>query len=320
MKQRKLGSLDFQVSPVSFGGAGISSEGRGYSFGYISEKDAMALLRKAYDRGISLFDAAPIYGHGVSETRMGKAFKEFREKVFIVTKSGVTWDANKQIIRTNDPDVTKRMLEQSLSDLKTDYIDLYMIHWPDQEVDIRIPMEVLRKAQDQGKIIHIGLCNTHLEDLEKAQEVAPIVAVQSQLSLFETGPSEALFPYLRKKQIGFMSWGTLDRGIITGRVTRRRAFDKYDARGGAPWWKKDVVRRKLEAMQEIGTILEGHSELELALGFVLRHPEVSTALCGIRSEEQLDSVMAACQNLPEDSLLDRAGAIALRHVPPEPYW
>ena len=112
MKKRKLGSLDFQVSPVSFGGASISSEGRGYSFGYISEKDAIALLRKAYDRGISLFDTAPIYGHGVSETRMG-------------------------------------------------------------------------------------------------------------------------------------------------------------------------------------TILEGHSGLELALGFVLRHPEVSTALCGIRSEEQLDSVMAA---------------------------
>ena len=226
--------MDFQVSPVSFGGASISSEGRGYSFGYISEKDAIAFLRKAYDRGISLFDTAPIYGRGVSETRMGKAFKDVREKVFIVTKSGVTWDENKQIIRTNDPEVTQRMLEQSLNDLKTDYIDLYMIHWPDQEVDIRIPMEVLRKAQDQGTIIHIGLCNTHLEDLEKAQEVAPIVAVQSQLSLFETGPSEALFPYLRNKQIGFMGWGTLDRGIITGRVTRRRAFDKYDARRGAP--------------------------------------------------------------------------------------
>ena len=90
VKKRKLGSLDFQVFPISFGGAGISSEGRGYSFGYISEKDAIALLRKAYDRGISLFDTAPIYGHGVSETRMGKAFKDVREKVFIVTKSGVT--------------------------------------------------------------------------------------------------------------------------------------------------------------------------------------------------------------------------------------
>ncbi len=320
MKKRKLGSLDFQVSPVSFGGAGISSEGKGYSFGYISEADAITLLRKACDRGINLFDTAPIYGHGVSETRIGKAFKNIREKVFIVNKSGVTWDEAGQITGTNDPAVTQRMLEQSLRDLQTDYIDLFMLHWPDEKVDIRLPMEVLRKAREQGKILHIGLCNTHVEDLEKAQEVAPTVAVQCQLSLFETGPTETLFPYLRGSQIGFMSWGTLDRGIITGHVTRARTYDKYDARGGAPWWKEDVVRRKLEAMEEIEPLLEGHSGLELALGFVLRNPEVSTALCGIRSEEQLDSVIAASRNLPADSLLDRAGAIALRHVPPEPYW
>ena len=250
MKKRKLGSLDFQVSPVSFGGGGISSEGRGYSFGYISEEDAIALLRKAYDRGINLFDTAPIYGHGVSETRIGKAFKHIREKVFIVTKSGVTWDEDRQITRTNDPEVTQRMLEQSLGDLQTDYIDLYMIHWPDQQVDIRVPMEVLRKAQEPGRIIHIGLCNTHLEGIEKAQEVAPILAVQSQLSLFDTRACEALFPYLGKRQIGFMSWGTLDRGIITGHVTQHRVYDKYDARGvsGALWWKEDVVKRKLQAM------------------------------------------------------------------------
>ena len=318
MKQRKLGSLDFQVSPVSFGGAGISSEGRGYSFGYISEKDAIALLRKAYDQGINLFDTAPIYGHGVSETRIGKAFRDIREKVCIVSKSGVTWDESGQITRTNDPAVAQRMLEQSLRDLKTEYIDLYMIHWPDAEVDIRIPMEVLGKARDQGKVLHIGLCNTHVEDLEKTQEVAPIVVVQSQFSLFETGAREALFPYLRENQIGFMSWGTLDRGIITGHVTLDRAYDKYDARRRAPWsalvWKEDVVKRKLEAMEEIGTILEGHSRLELALGSVLRHPEVSTALCGIRTEEQLDSMIAACRNLPGESLLDQAEAIALRHI------
>ena len=320
MKKRRLGGLDLQVSPVSFGGAGISGEGRGYSFGYISEQDAVTLLRKAYERGINLFDTAPIYGHGVSETRMGKAFKDIREKVFIVNKSGVTWDANGKITRTNDPAVTQGMLEQSLRDLQTDYIDLYMLHWPDENVDIRLPMEVLRRARDQGQILHIGLCNTHVEDLEKAQEVAPIVAVQCQLSLFETGPCETLFPYLRKHQIGFMSWGTLDRGIITGHVTRSRTYDRYDARAGAPWWKEDVVKRKLQAMEEIEPILEGHSGLELALGFVLRNPEVSTALCGIRNEEQLNSVIAACRNLPENSLLDRAGAMALRHVPPEPYW
>lgn len=320
MKTRKLGGLDFRVSPISFGGAGISSEGKGYSFGYISEKDAISLLRKAQERGINLFDTAPIYGHGVSETRIGRAFRRIRDQVFIVSKSGVTWDENHTITRTNDPVVTRRMLEQSLRDLQTDYIDLYMLHWPDENVDVRIPMEVLRKAQQEGKIVHIGLCNTHVDDLEKAREVAPVVAVQSQFSLFERAAQEKLFPYLQEKRIGFMSWGTLDRGILTGHVTRERTFDEYDARRGAPWWKEDVVRRKLDAMEEIQAILDGHSGLELALGFVLRHREVSTALCGIRSEEQLDTILSALDNLPEDPVLDRAGAVARSHVPPEPYW
>lgn len=319
MKRRKLGSLDFEISPVSFGGGGISGEGGGYGFGYISEADAIALLRKAVDRGINLFDSAPVYGYGVSEQRIGKAFQDIREKVFIVSKSGVTWNEGKRIFRTNDPVVTQRMLETSLRDLRTDYIDLYMIHWPDAQIDIRVPMEVLRKAREEGKITHIGLCNTHREDLEKAREVAPVVAVQNQLNLFETTPREALFPYLREHQIGFMSWGTLDRGIISRRVTSKRKYDKYDARGSAPWWNKEKVQRKVEAMEEIEGILDGHSGLELALGFVLRHPEVSTALCGVRNEQQLDSLLLACDNLPDDELLDRAESIAVRHVPPEPY-
>ena len=314
MNKRKLGSLDFEISEITFGSASISSEGKGYSFGYISEDDAIALLREAHARGVNVFDTAPIYGHGVAEIRIGKAFKKLREKVFIVSKSGVTWDEDRRIVRTNDLAIAQKMMEQSLRDLQTDYIDLYMVHWPDPKIDIRKTLEVLRKAQDQGKIRHIGLCNTHVEDLEKAREVATIVATQSEFNLFNTKAREELFPYLGDNGVGFMSWGTLDRGIITGRVTKDRAFDEYDARGSAPWWRKEVVERKIQAMEEIGGILGSYTGLELALGFVLRHSELSSALCGVRNEEQLDSVLKACQKRPPDEVLDRAEEIAQTHL------
>jgi len=157
--------------PLAFGGAAISGEGGGYGFGDINENDSIELLNSAYDKGIRIFDTAPIYGFGLSEVRMGKAFKQTRDKVFIVSKSGVTWGENKRVDMTNDPVVTTKMLEQSLRDLQSDYIDLYMIHWPDTRVDIRRPLEVLAKAKHQGKIKHIGLCNTNIADLEKGSEI-----------------------------------------------------------------------------------------------------------------------------------------------------
>ena len=297
-----LGSL-----PLGFGGAAISVEGGGYGFGKISEDHAIGLLKEAKDRGVKLFDTAPIYGFGMSEQRIGKAFQKNRDEVFIVSKSGVTWHENKRVDMTNDPLVTQKMLEQSLRDLQTDYIDLYMIHWPDERVDIRRPMEVLSKAKDQGKIKHIGLCNTFEEDLDKAMEISKIEAVQCQMNLFEPEIVERLFPYLNKHEISFMSWGTLDKGILTKRVDEKRTYDKEDCRSWAPWWKQMDNQPKFEKLKKIWPLIEkhGHSPVELAIGFNLSHPECSMVLCGARNEEQLDGVMKAMTNLPKSALIEQ---------------
>ena len=183
--------------------------------------------------GVRLFDSAPIYGFGLSERRMGEAFKKMREEVFLCSKSGVTWSSSKRVDMTNDPQVTQRMLEQTLRDFQSDYVDLYMIHWPDPRVDIRRPMEVLAKAKEQTKIRHIGLCNTTPEDLLKAQEIEEIEVVQSQFNLFEDSLKKDFLPELKKQGISFMSWGTLDKGILTGRVHEKRQYDRCDARSWA---------------------------------------------------------------------------------------
>ncbi len=298
--------------PIAFGGAAISGEGAGYGFGDISEGESIDLLHLAFDLGLRIFDTAPIYGFGLSEKRMGLAFKQNREKVFLVSKSGVTWHENKRVDMTNKPEITQKMLEQSLRDLDSDYIDLYMIHWPDANIDIRRPLEVLAKAKLQGKIKHIGLCNTTLEDLEKGREIDRIEVVQSEFNFFQNSISQSLFPYLKENNISFMSWGTLDKGILTGRVDEKRKFEKSDCRSWAPWWKNADNKSKFQAMEKIWPILDKHNHtgLEMALGFNLSFREVSVALCGAKNRAQLESLFKALENLPSKNVQDEVVELA----------
>lgn len=294
--------------PLGFGGASISGEGGGYGFGDISESDAISLLEEAYDLGLRVFDTAPIYGFHESEKRIGKAFKSNREKVKIISKCGVTWHENRRVDMTNDPLTAKKMIEDSLRALRSDYIDLYMIHWPDANVDIRKTMEVLSKAKDEGKIHHIGLCNTTVEDCIKASEVDKIEAVQSELNFFNREVTTELFPYLKEHDIDFMSWGTLDKGILTGRVDEKRTFDKSDCRSWAPWWKSQKKDQKYKVAQKLKKIADenGYSLLEMALSHNLSFSELSLVLCGARNSDQLKQLLRSINNLVPKDLLEFA--------------
>jgi len=310
--KRPFGSIDFQVTEIAFGGGAISGEGGGYGFGHIGDEEAILLLQEAYDRGINIFDTAPVYGFGLSEKRMGKAFVRKRDKISIVSKGGITWDDKRRIRIDNSPKVIQKMLEQSLKDLQTDYIDLYMIHWPDKNVDIRKPIEYLSRMKEEGKIRSIGLCNSFVEDIHRAFEIERIDVLQSELNLFNSSAKDNLFDVIREKKMGFMSWGTLDKGILTGRVTPERKFDEVDARSWAPWWKNDDKTPKYNAMERINELLKEkeHSGLELALGYVLQFQELSTALCGVRNSQQLRTAIEALKNLPGKEILDELKSIA----------
>ncbi|MFG1591818.1 aldo/keto reductase [Halobacteriovorax sp. CON-3] len=295
-----------QFGQFAFGGASISGEGAGYGFGDISKEDSISLLQYAFDRGVKIFDTAPIYGFGESEKRIGEAFKNNREKVFIVSKSGVTWHENKRVDMTNDPVVTQKMIEQSLRDLNTDYIDLYMVHWPDERVDIRKTLEVIAKAKHEGKIKHIGLCNTTPEEFKLASEIDKIEVIQSQFNFFEQDVKNDIFPIIKSEDISFMSWGTLDKGILTGRVTKDRKFDKSDCRSWAPWWKAMDKESRYDIVARMQPALEKHglSGLDFAIHFNLSHDELSTVLCGARNHDQLDGVLNSLEKKVTKEMLE----------------
>ena len=294
--------------PLIFGGAAVSGVAGGYGFGDISYQDAIKLLHAAYEGGVRLFDSAPVYGFGESERRIGQAFRG-RDDVFLISKSGVTWNESKRIDMSNDPRLARKMLEQSLNNFGRNVIDLYMVHWPDAKVDIRRTLEVYLRSKEEGKIRHIGLCNTSPEELEKAQEVASIDYIQSEFNLFYREPPE-IFSHL--EDATFMSWGTLDKGLLTRRVNRerelRKDYDFSDCRRKAPWWKQSEVLEKLERLEPLWPFLreQGHSPLELALGHNLSWPECSYVVVGMKNCEQLRDVLSALDNLPDQSTISEA--------------
>tara|TARA_R110002049_G_scaffold284142_1_gene464698 strand:+ start:1140 stop:2084 length:945 start_codon:yes stop_codon:yes gene_type:complete len=300
----------FEANQIAFGGASLSGEGGGYGFGSMSETQSTELVQSAFDKNYRIFDTAPIYGFGLSEQRLGKAIKNYRDQVFVVSKCGIDWDHKKSIAIRNDVKTTKRMIDESLKRLDDDCIDLYMVHWPDEDVDIRHTLDVLTKAQAQNKIRFIGLCNTNLEELNLAKEVAKIDVVQNQLNVFENSSCE-LFDELKKTQIKFMSWGTLDKGIITGSVNRSRIFDKDDVRASeAPWWNDDINLPKIEKMERVLPFLKehGHSGLEFALSFNLSRYNNSgldgVCLCGAKSKKHLEDLGEALDNPVSSDLID----------------
>lgn len=272
--------------PLAFGGASISGEGGGYGFGAVTDSEAEILIRHVYERGVRVFDTAPIYGFGLSEERLGKYLpKEAR----IISKSGVHWHENKRVDMTNAPAVTEKMLLESLKRLNREMIDVYMVHWPDPKVDIRETMTLLKTYQDKGVIKHLGLCNTHSEDLKKAQEIASIKYLQSEINLFKSESFKDLHP----ENYTTMSWGTFDKGILTGRVFKGRKFDDADCRSWAPWWNNKEVLGKVERAQKLSQRLEkeGIELKHFAVQFNLQFKKTDLILAGSKTAKDFDEVL-----------------------------
>ena len=308
MRYRRLGRTEKQVSVIGFGGASLSGEGGGYGFGEISDVQALDLVDYSLERGVNLFDTAPLYGKGLGEKRLGRALRSVREKVLIVSKCGITWHPSGRIDHHNHPDICRKMLEQSLRDLQSDYIDLYMVHYPDFKVDIRQTVEVLARAQQEGKIRFIGLCNTTLEELELAREVVAIDVVQNELNFFFTETTDQLLPWPERWDIGLMGWGTLHKGILTGRAVKGRHYQSCDVRSWAPWFCKDEkIARQMAWAQEVLFPRLGELNIDpvaFALQFSLGHAPLATALCGPRSCKQLDSLLQAMEAIVEERVFN----------------
>ena len=225
-----------------------------------------------------------------------------------MSKCGVAYDDQNRVRLDNSPQTTQQMLEDSLRRLGTDMVDLYMVHWPDPQVDIRHTVETIARAQERGFVRFVGLSNPTVDDLIKAREICPIDVVQLEASFLNPKALDHLEMSEDLSSIGVMSWGTLAKGILTGRVDRHRTFDPSDARHSEPWWVNANHEPLFTIMDRLQPLLqkEGYSGLELALGYLKYRGCVDTLLCGIRTLEQLESAVQALMHLPPDDLIEAA--------------
>lgn len=278
---------------VSRIGLGTWAMGGG-EWGAVSEADAVATCRAIFDHGMNLIDTGPIYGHGRSEEMIGRAMREHgrREDFYIATKAGLEWN-ERGVFANSEPARLRQEFEDSLRRLGTDYVDLYQIHWPDTTLPVERAAEVMRELLDAGRIRAVGVSNFSVEQMEAFAQVVPVVSNQPPYNLFEREIDAEILPYCGRKGIAVLTYSSLCRSLLAGRLTAETPIPEGDIRRVDPKFEQPRFGQYLRAVTELDAFAQKHfgkRVLHLAVRWVLDRPGISAALWGAKRPSQLDAV------------------------------
>ncbi|HTC05387.1 MAG TPA: aldo/keto reductase [Xanthobacteraceae bacterium] len=278
-----------KVSRVAIGTWAIG----GWMWGGTDEAESVATIRAALDHGINVIDTAPVYGFGRSEEIVGKAIAEgrLRDRVLIATKVGLEWKDG-SVFRNAGRGRIFREIEDSLRRLRTDYIDIYQVHWPDPLVSIEETAAAMQMLFKQGKIRAIGVSNFSLEQMQRFRSVAPLHVLQSPYNLFEREIEAELLPYCRKNNIATFGYGALCRGLLSGRMRLTTTFSGDDLRRADPKFQQPRFAQSLAAVRRLDQLAQerfGKHVIQLAVRWMLDQG-ITTALWGARHPGQLQPV------------------------------
>jgi aryl-alcohol dehydrogenase-like predicted oxidoreductase len=266
----------------------------GWMWGGTDDAQAVATIRSAVDRGISLIDTAPAYGFGHAEELVGRALSEAgaRNKVVIATKVGLDWRDDK-VFRDASRARIIREVEDSLRRLRTDVIDIYQVHWPDPMVPIEETAEAMLDLYRAGKIRAIGVSNFRVAQMEVFRTIAPLHTAQPPFNLFERDSAAAMLPYCRDRGVATLAYGPLCRGLLSGRITRNTRFVGDDIRLQDPKFQEPRLNQYVAAVEQLDRFARenyGKRVIHLAMRWVLDRDGVTFALWGARRPEQLDAI------------------------------
>lgn len=268
----------------------------GLEWGAVSDDDAIATIHSAIDRGINLIDTAPIYGKGRAEELLGRAIRQYgnRDAFFVATKAGLEWDRPEPGVFANStPGRLRIELEDSLRRLQIDVIDLYQIHWPDTLVPVEETGRVLAEFVREGKVRAIGVSNFSVAQLETLRKIVPVASNQPPYNIFEREIDAEILPWCEANQVAVLTYSSLCRSMLGGKLTRETTFPAGDIRSVDPKFQQPRFRQYLDAVEQLKTLAKeryGKTVVELAARWVLDRPGISVALWGAKRPDQLDAV------------------------------
>lgn len=309
MEKRQIGGTDLYCSALGFG----TWEMSGTMYGDIDVQNAERAVHAAIDHGINLFDTAEVYGPFHSEELLAKALGKKRNEIILVNKVGFNYTDDGKITGVNSKyeNIITRT-ERCLRRMKTDFIDLQLIHWRDHETPLEETMKALKKLQKDGKIRYYGVSNFDVPMLKTCMEQGELAANQVGYHLFDQRMDAEVIPFQKENQIGFMAYGTLGFGLLTGALTPETTFASHDWRSymkafGLPLFEEEYFLKELKVTARLAKLVEKYdkSVAQLAISWVLSNEAVSTALVGMRNEEELiENVAAADWRLTEKDRSD----------------
>jgi aryl-alcohol dehydrogenase-like predicted oxidoreductase len=288
MERTDIPGTSLRVSPVAIGTWAIG----GWMWGGTDEAESIATIQAAFEHGINVVDPAPVYGFGRSEEIVGRAIADSgrRAHVVIATKVGLQWEGGR-VSRNASRARIMREVEDSLRRLRTDYIDIYQVHWPDPLITIEETADAMHTLFAQGKIRAIGVSNFSVGQMERFRRIAPLHVLQPPYNLFERGIEAGLLPYCQKNGIAMLGYGALCRGLLSGRMKKDTVFDGDDLRRTDPKFLQPRFAQYLAAVAQLDRLAQrfGKRVIHLAVRWMLDQG-ITTALWGARHPDQLQPV------------------------------
>ncbi len=294
---RTLGNTDLHLTPIGFGAWAIGGGNWEFGWGPQDDNESVAAIHRALDLGVNWIDTAAIYGLGHSEEVVARAVKSSSHKPYIFTKCSMRWHSDRSIYRSLKAVSLAEELEASLRRLGVETIDLYQIHWPDPAAEIEEGWEALAKFREQGKIRWVGVSNFNVEQMKRAQKIAPIASLQPPYSMLRRAIEEDVLPFVQENGIGVINYSPMVSGLLTGKMTAERiaALPEDDWRRRSVEFKEPRLSRNMRLVELLREIGGGHavSPGVVAVAWTLHNPAVTAAIVGGRSAAQVEGMAPA---------------------------
>jgi aryl-alcohol dehydrogenase-like predicted oxidoreductase len=268
-----------------------------YSWGPQDDKESIATIIRAMELGINWIDTAAVYGLGHSEEVVGQALKQLSKKPIIATKCGLVWDKDRVISNRLKQDSIRAEVEASLKRLQAEVIDLYQIHWPAPERDIKEAWNTLAELVKEGKIRYAGVSNFNVKQIARIHKIHPVTSLQPPYNMIRREIEDELIDYCAANKIGIVVYSPMMKGLFTGKFSKERMQNLApdDHRRNDPHFQEPELSVNLQLVEGLRSIADKHGKSisQVALAWVLRDKAITAAIVGARHPEQIEETAAA---------------------------